>query len=158
MEWKSGLAVCVTRPGAYVDDDSCPTSTSTEEVELVYETGGYEVEESIGIVSIPSPLRHPRRPFYFLCPGSDDAPCQKRAGKLYLPPGEHFFRCRACYDLTYRSVKEHDKRLDAMTKMPAELLLEQVRGPDPRAASMALRAVTRLVRREERLLAAPGNG
>jgi hypothetical protein len=31
--------------------------------------------------------------------------CEKRAAKLYLPPGECNFACRACHALTYWSVK-----------------------------------------------------
>ena len=34
---------------------------------------------------------------WFTCPG-----CQKRAGKLYLPPGEQIFLCRFCHRLGYR--------------------------------------------------------
>jgi len=29
--------------------------------------------------------------------------CNRRVGKLYLPPGGRYFGCRACYDLAYRS-------------------------------------------------------
>ena len=32
--------------------------------------------------------------------------CNRRVGKLYLPPGEHRFGCRTCHGLTYRSCQE----------------------------------------------------
>lgn len=38
--------------------------------------------------------------------------CQRRVGRLYLPPGRNYFACRHCYNLTYRSAQEHDKRFD----------------------------------------------
>jgi hypothetical protein len=38
--------------------------------------------------------------------------CGKRVGKLYLPYGAPEFRCRICYNLTYRSSQQHDKKWD----------------------------------------------
>ena len=32
--------------------------------------------------------------------------CNRRIGKLYLPPGARYFGCRQCHDLTYRSSQE----------------------------------------------------
>ena len=32
--------------------------------------------------------------------------CNRRAGKLHLPPGAKYFGCRKCHDLTYRSCQE----------------------------------------------------
>jgi hypothetical protein len=32
--------------------------------------------------------------------------CNRRAGKLYLPPGARYFGCRTCHQLTYRSCQE----------------------------------------------------
>jgi hypothetical protein len=49
-------------------------------------------------------------------------PCGRRVGKLYLPPGGRYFGCRQCHNLTYRSAKEHDKRVDALTRLPPEVL------------------------------------
>ena len=34
--------------------------------------------------------------WWFVCPR-----CDRRAAKLYLPPGEQQFGCRMCYDLVY---------------------------------------------------------
>jgi hypothetical protein len=48
-------------------------------------------------------------------------PCNRRAGKLYLPPGGRYFGCRQCYRLTYISCQTHDKRVDALLKNPALL-------------------------------------
>ena len=66
---------------------------------------------------------------FFVCPlvvrGS---PCERRVGKLYLPPGGRYFGCRLCYDLTYESDQTHDKRVDALRKNP-ELLAAIVANP-----------------------------
>jgi hypothetical protein len=47
--------------------------------------------------------------------------CNRRVGKLYFPPGGRYFGCRHCYCLTYRTVQEHDKRVDALRKNPTAL-------------------------------------
>jgi hypothetical protein len=45
--------------------------------------------------------------WWFTCPLIVcGAPCIRRVGKLYLPPGERYFGCRKCHDLTYRSCQE----------------------------------------------------
>jgi hypothetical protein len=47
--------------------------------------------------------------------------CRRRVRKLYRPPGGKYFGCRHCYDLTYRSVQEHDSRVDALLRAPERL-------------------------------------
>ena len=32
--------------------------------------------------------------------------CNRRVGKLYMPPGGKYYGCRHCYDLTYESSQE----------------------------------------------------
>jgi hypothetical protein len=45
--------------------------------------------------------------WWFVCPlGEKDKPCERRAGKLYLPPGARYFGCRRCHNLTYTSSQE----------------------------------------------------
>jgi len=44
--------------------------------------------------------------FWFRCD------CGRRSGRLYLPTGETVFRCRPCYELTYRSAQEHNTRAE----------------------------------------------
>lgn len=145
FEWRSGFTACVTCPGRYLNSPR----QSEEHLALTYSISGCEIKEDIEITSIPSPLGRGRR-CYFLCPGWDDAPCGKRVGKLYLPRGEEYFRCRACHDLTYRSVKEHDKRVDALKRAPVELN-EILRSHDSRSSRLALRAACDLLQRQGRL-------
>lgn len=49
--------------------------------------------------------------------------CGRRVAKLYLPPGGSFYGCRHCYDLTYRSSQESDKRVSALRKLGPRKLL-----------------------------------
>jgi hypothetical protein len=45
--------------------------------------------------------------WWFVCPFQlDGEACQRRVGKLYLPPGQSRFGCRRCHDLTYKSSQE----------------------------------------------------
>ncbi len=45
--------------------------------------------------------------WWFTCPlTTNGLACNRRAGKLYLPPGQRYFGCRKCHDLTYRGCQE----------------------------------------------------
>ncbi|MGO8691868.1 MAG: hypothetical protein ACLQLG_19775 [Thermoguttaceae bacterium] len=47
---------------------------------------------------------------WFTCPlNASGVPCNRRVGKLYLPPGVRYFGCRHCHNLTYRSSQEAHK-------------------------------------------------
>jgi hypothetical protein len=57
--------------------------------------------------------------WWFTCPiRSERNFCNGRVGKLYLPPNAHYFTCRNCHDLTYRSSQESDKRISFLKKNP----------------------------------------
>ncbi len=56
--------------------------------------------------------------------------CGRRVAALYLRPDANHFACRTCHNLTYRSVQQHDRRVDSLRKNPAEALrLLRERGP-----------------------------
>lgn len=40
------------------------------------------------------------RRWFFLCPG-----CDRRCGRLYLPPSSNHFRCRRCHRITYETCR-----------------------------------------------------
>ena len=61
-----------------------------------------EVEETFSLESTPTNFSGRR--YWALCPR-----CWRRCGKLYLPSGGVHFRCRRCYNLTYRSCNESRK-------------------------------------------------
>jgi len=72
--------------------------------------GGDSIAYSITITS--TPLAWGKRRWWFICPLTvRGRACNRRAGKLYLPPGSRYFGCRHCHALTYRSCQESDRRL-----------------------------------------------
>jgi len=84
------------------------------------------------------------RRFWFLCPiWIGDKPCQRRVGKLYRPPDERYYGCRHCYNLTYRSCRIHDKRIDALVRDPARLEA-WMEGDKPRRSLLAIQAHRKL--------------
>jgi hypothetical protein len=87
--------------------------------------------------------------WWFTCPLIvNDCPCQRRVGKLYLPPGGQFFGCRHCYQLTYSSTqKAHslDRRTDSLGQ--TLFLFEKIRRIDER-----INRFKRWSRRKEKLL------
>ena len=98
-----------------------------------------------------TPCNFAGKRYWFICPlVVDGIPCRRRVGKLYLPPGEIYFGCRKCYNLTYRSCKEHDKRVDALIETP-DALLALMRGNNPegflndlKGLRLAVKAYTKL--------------
>jgi len=45
--------------------------------------------------------------YWFICPLSRNGVyCGRRVGKLYSPPGSHYYGCRHCFDLSYESRNE----------------------------------------------------
>jgi hypothetical protein len=84
--------------------------------------------------------------WWFLCPFLKEGnSCNRRVGKLYLPPGTRYFGCRHCHNLTYGSVQEHDKRVDYFRKNP-HALLAALEKPTIKFSSLllALKAVSRI--------------
>jgi len=69
------------------------------------------VEYVVEVTTPPCPFGGQR--YWFQCSLlTHGAPCKRRVGRLYLPPGGLYFGCRICYNLTYRKQKQHDKRFD----------------------------------------------
>jgi len=84
--------------------------------------------------------------YWFVCPLiTNGMPCSRRVGKLYLPPRAEYFGCRHCYNLTYRSQKEHDKRVDALLKNP-ELLMSQLQRRSSRSILPAIKAYFKVIK------------
>lgn len=79
--------------------------------------------------------------YWFVCPLIvNGRPCGRRVANLYLPPGGKYFGCRHCYDLTYRSCKEHDKRVDRLRRLPPQELLRLASSDNIRLALLAIDA------------------
>jgi len=88
------------------------------------------------------------RRYWLMCPFVwNGIACRKRVRKLYLPPGAHHFGCRACYNLSYESAQTHDKRLDALLRLPPDEFGRVLTSDNLRHGLLALRAGAVLLRR-----------
>ena len=57
--------------------------------------------------------------WWFACPLTvSGRACYRRVGKLYLPPGGGYYGCRHCYNLTYTSSQESEKRVSRPANDP----------------------------------------
>jgi hypothetical protein len=134
IEWRNNNGEVISSMGIEISINQ--KDSFEDHARLFYAAQNVNTGESrnlnydVGLVSTPCHFGGVR--YWFICPGIPGSGfCGKRVGKLYLPPGEVYFGCRDCYNLTYRSCKEHDSRLSALMKRPWELqrLLES---EDPR--------------------------
>ena len=65
--------------------------------------------------------------YWFICPMTVNGRyCGRRVGKLYLAPGNPYFACRHCHNLTYRSSQESDKMVNTLKKMDTLELLQAI--------------------------------
>lgn len=78
---------------------------------ISYEIAGESLSYTIELTTTPCNYGGIR--YWFLCPQ-----CGKRVAKIYRKSVGRYFVCRTCNNLTYRSCKEHDKRVDAIIKNP----------------------------------------
>ena len=84
--------------------------------------------------------------FWFVCPlWVNGRYCGRRVGKLYLPGNATYFGCRHCYNLTYRSCKEHDSRMSALAKLPPAELEKLLRNKDPKATLFSMKALFKML-------------
>lgn len=85
------------------------TDSGIRFLHLRYRVGKQPVNMEIRLTT--TPLHHGGERWWFVCPLiTDGTPCNRRVGKLYAPPGEKYFGCRHCYDLSYQSRQKYDKR------------------------------------------------
>jgi len=75
-------------------------------IDLAYRWRNTE-DVSISIRLETTPTQFGGERWWFNCPMIvAGVACNRRAGKLYLPPGAKCFGCRLCHGLTYRSCQE----------------------------------------------------
>jgi hypothetical protein len=82
--------------------------------------------------------------WWFVCPLIvRGQPCNRRVGKLYLPPRARYFGCRRCHELTYTSCQEHDARVSALRRDPKRLaaILDNLEGASVGQLGLALKAM-----------------
>ena len=89
--------------------------------------------------------------WWFTCPLKKDGyQCNRRVGKLYLPPGGRYFGCRHCYNLSYSSCQESHK-FDSFYKEFALRMNESIPGFSSRDAKNALEGLEERWERESAL-------
>ena len=76
--------------------------------------------------------------------------CKRRIRILYATPRDPLFGCRQCYNLTHRSAKEHDKRIDWLLKLPIEEFNKHLATGSLRQRLLAVRASTARLLRMQR--------
>jgi hypothetical protein len=70
-------------------------------IQLFYTWKHKDINYSVDLIATALPWGGHR--YWFACPNSN---CHRRAANLYLPPGNPYFACRTCHQLTYRSCQE----------------------------------------------------
>ena len=96
-----------------------------------------------------TPCNYGGKRWWFICPlVKNGVPCSRRVGKLYLDG--KYFGCRHCYNLTYTSAQEHDKRIDALLRNP-DLLINAFKKPNDSGMNLlAIKAYFKLEEKEKR--------
>ncbi len=73
---------------------------------LVNHQTGENIEMDYKVRIVSTPCNYGGKRWWFICPlVVNNQNCSRRVGILYLGPG-HYFGCRHCLNLTYRSSKE----------------------------------------------------
>ena len=110
-------------------DDGGPTFI------LTYRWGEQEdVRIPIRLQTTPTQFGGER--WWFTCPLIvDGVECDRRVGKLHLPPGARYFGCRTCHNLTYRSSQEAHQADRVFARLGADretirLLIRRWQGSD----------------------------
>jgi hypothetical protein len=103
-------------------------------IELKYVMQGESVCERIPVIATRQPFGNLR--YWMLCPIlRHGEPCSRRCYKLYSGPGQKYFGCRKCMNLTYQSSKDSHKydRLYSMiadqSKMPVWFVKRAMKHP-----------------------------
>lgn len=91
-------------------------------LKLKYRSDGISVEERIKLASTPQPFGNAR--WWMLCPILvNGSTCNQRCYKLYSTPGQRYFGCRKCMNLTYQSCKDSHKFDGLYARIAADMNL-----------------------------------
>ena len=94
--WRDEQGEVVSSINVVVDMDHEPDPSARFRYTVKINGVLHDVDQRMTLT--PTPTRHEGRRWWYACPA-----CNRRAGVLHLPPGEKFFACRSCHDLSYRS-------------------------------------------------------
>jgi hypothetical protein len=94
---------------------------------------------------------------WFVCPGlANRTACHRRARFLYLPPDATRFCCRRCHDLVHLSAQRHDKRVDALLRLPLSGFQSVLTNGSFRQRLLTVQACTVALRRLRRKAVSSG--
>jgi hypothetical protein len=94
--WRDEQGEVVSSINVVVDMDNEPNPSARFRYTVKSNGVLHDVDQRMALT--PTPTRHEGRRWWYTCPA-----CERRAGVLHLPPGEMYFACRSCHDLSYRS-------------------------------------------------------
>lgn len=136
LSGKSSIGIEVSIYGGYARFKYTQTSSlSGERTDL-----GYQVQ------LVTTSCNYGGVRYWFICPLTlNQQACNRRVSKLYLPPGGKYFGCRTCHNLTYRSCKEHDKRVDALLRNPQQVA-DLLKKRDPTASLLVMKAYLKAIK------------
>ncbi|MFO0877411.1 MAG: hypothetical protein U0840_08555 [Gemmataceae bacterium] len=87
---------------------------------------GEDVNIAVRLTRTPTQFNGFR--WWFTCPLiMRGVPCNRRSGKLYLPPSGSYFGCRKCHDLTYRSSQRAHRTERLFGRLGLQLTLARLR-------------------------------
>jgi hypothetical protein len=148
LRWTNTLTKEVTASIGFMLDTLRDDSLTMHLFYTRTERNGYKKNLNYSIELQATKPNFGGRRYWFTCPLTVNGwPCRRRVGKLYLPPGGKYFGCRHCYNLTYKSCQESDKRINFYWKNPAAM--KAAMGGDPQSTDtfLAFRAYFSLMRR-----------
>ena len=149
IEWKNAFGDVISSIGIQVSVDEEHFGGKYVKFNYTYTDGlaGKKTELDYKVQLVTTPCNFGGVRYWFICGlVVDGKPCGRRVAKLYLPPRSRYFGCRHCYNLTYKSRKEHDKRLDAVMKNP-ELLKSLLESGDARDMLLGIKACEKMMGR-----------
>lgn len=138
LQWKNTSGAVTAEIGYYFSQD--PQPSFTLHYTRIAAATGERQDIYYKISMATTTCRFGGLRYWFLCPVPKVGhPCHRRVVDLYLPPVAARFGCRWCHKLTYRSVQEHDARVDRLRRDPA-LVSEYLKSKDPRKTLLAVKA------------------
>ena len=150
IEWKNDLSKVTDSIGIQVSIDE--RNIDKNYLRIYYTQTDYFTKEKkeydYKIPVITTSCNYGGVRYWFCCPLTVNGKfCGKRVGIIYLPPLGKYFGCRTCHNLTYKSSKEHDKRVDAIMKNP-NLFRAYMESKNCSKNILALKASFKLLKKE----------
>ncbi len=110
---------------------------------ITYHPNGTKEDVEYNILLDKTPCYFGRHRWWFRCPS-----CDRRCRIVYLPPGQKYFACRICHNLTYTSQQESRSGLIGALKFMQQLPKWQRKLRRARSQAKRDRLLTKIQRLE----------